>query len=182
MRNTNAVLGRNTNAVLGGIFPLKDIKGKGEALAMLDSVEDEMDKIYQAMVLLRDNFGVRSYSYDGDTINLHIWRACNRNNTAQPHQLRWIWITHEENKKRKVLVLSPLNSVLNNPKQSNAEFLQTFLLQIGQLPLLKQIANIEYERMQLNLRARSYQKIADSIDQMLEIESFKEYMLKNNER
>ncbi len=142
------------------IFPLKEIRVRGNLNLSKEIIETNIRYLYKEMISLRENFGARTYDKNGNRILLDFWQAGSKQKNTAP-QLRWR-ITR--GKKNIYFTVSLFETIQEQKK--NFEIIVSLLKSIEHLPVYKEIIDTEIKRVQINARNKATHKLLQHISEV----------------
>lgn len=159
------------------IFPLKDIKDKGDWLKTRNVYLNKIKSNELLMRELNSDLGLHKYDRNGSTLRLYV-KTVNLNDlqlsqNGLPKEnakyssilLRWCFVTPSYNNGKGVLIANQLSHlVTNNSKHS--QFVRNVLHIISHTHLKNKIANAESQRCLLNASNIQCTAIIKQLDQL----------------
>ncbi|MBS9781894.1 MAG: hypothetical protein KGV56_05300 [Gammaproteobacteria bacterium] len=142
------------------IFPLKEIRVRGNLTLSQKILEDNVNQLYRSMSRLKEEFGIRTYNRDADKILLSFWQAGGKQKNTAP-QLRW-QITR--GKKNIYFTVSLFETIQEQKK--NFEIIVGLLKSVEHLPVYKEIITTEIKRVQINARNKATHKLLQHINEV----------------
>ncbi len=139
------------------IFPLKDIRVRGDLAESMELYENNVILINRRMQNLRKEFGTVTYS-PKDKLLLNIW-AAGKHQPNTSIQLRWIFKTSLKT----ITVASPLACILYKGTSKNSQRLLIEVKKLSKLPYYAKFIEFESERIKINAMAKANPKILEAL-------------------
>ncbi|MDP8104888.1 hypothetical protein QJU39_04145 [Pasteurella atlantica] len=166
-----------SSQVVTEIFPLKELRVRGELQEWQEIYKENTQKIYHSMVSLREEFGTSQIDINGGKILLEIWQeGASSNGTSQ--QLRWCVFI---NSKTRIFITVPIAKALvkNN---INSRKLNGVFEKIIHMPNYKKLLDYEKKRVALNARSKANHRILQSLDEIYQGINLDKFLHQLNQR
>ncbi len=141
------------------IFPLKDIRVRGDLIASIEFYEANANLINRKMQKLRKSLGTIVYS-PKDKLLLTIW-AAGKHQPNTPMLLRWTFKVAGTGKR--ISVTSPVATMITNGNSENSQQLLFEIQKLSRLPYYDKFLKFESERIKVNAMAKANAKTLESL-------------------
>lgn len=145
------------------IFPLKELRVRGEIQNSLTLYQDNAAVIDKQMFALREAFGTFPFAVGGGKILLELWRASDTQDTS-PKQLRWC-IHLDGSAYNRIYITVPLVKAINKNNLNSKRIVHT-LRRVAELPGYQKLLDFENKRVAINARGKANHRILQSLAEM----------------
>lgn len=145
------------------IFPLKELRVRGEIHNTRQLFEDNAVAIEKHMLSLRESFGTLTFGISGAKTLLELWRSHDSQGST-PKQLRWC-IHLDSSAYNRIFITVPIVKALTKRSRNSQRIAQT-LKHVADMPSFQTLLGVEKKRVGLNAQSKFNHRILLSLDEM----------------